>query len=67
MGAVAPGFIATEMVLKAMQAEAREKMEKMIPVGRMGQPAEIAHAVKFIVENDYLSGETIDVTGALRL
>lgn len=67
VGAVAPGFIATEMVLKAMQAEAREKMEKMIPVGRMGQPAEIAHAVKFIVENDYLSGETIDVTGALRL
>ena len=67
VAAIAPGFIATEMVLKAMQAEAREKMEKMIPVGRMGRPDEIAHAVQFIVENDYLTGETIDITGALRL
>jgi len=65
--AVAPGFIGTEMVLKSMQQEAREKMEKMIPIGRIGRPDEIAHTVKYIVENEYLSGETIDVTGGMRL
>ncbi len=67
VGAVAPGFIGTEMVLKSMQQEAREKMEKMIPIGRIGRPDEIAHTVQYIVENDYLSGETIDVTGGMRL
>jgi len=65
--AVAPGFIGTEMVLAAMKQEAREKMEKMIPVGRIGVPDEIAHACQFLVENDYVSGEVVEVTGALRL
>lgn len=64
--AIAPGFIATEMV-NAMKPEAREKLAANIPAQRMGDPDEIAHAVQFILENDYINGRCIDVDGALRL
>ncbi|MDJ0939939.1 MAG: SDR family oxidoreductase [Woeseiaceae bacterium] len=63
---VAPGFIGTEMVM-AMKPEARDKLTSMIPAGRVGNPDEIAHAVQFILENDYVSGRCIEVDGALRL
>ena len=63
---IAPGFIATEMVA-AMKPEAREKLTAHIPAGRMGEPDEIARAVQFIFENDYVSGRCIEVDGALRL
>jgi len=63
---VAPGFIGTEMVM-SMKPEAREKLTGMIPAGRVGDPDEIAHAVQFVVENDYVSGRCIEVDGALRM
>ena len=63
---IAPGFIGTEMVM-AMKPEAREKLTAHIPAKRIGDPDEIAHAVQFIFENDYISGRCIDVDGALRL
>ncbi len=63
---IAPGFIGTEMVM-SMKPEAREKLTKGIPSGRVGDPDEIAHAVQFILENDYVNGRCIEVDGALRL
>ena len=63
---IAPGFIATEMVM-AMKPEAREKLTKAIPVTRMGEPDEIAQTVQFILENDYVSGRCFDIDGGLRL
>ena len=65
-GSVAPGFINTEMVA-SMKAEAREKLTSVIPLKRMGEPDEIAAAVEFIFQNDYVSGRLIEVDGALRL
>ncbi len=65
-GAVAPGFINTEMVA-AMPDNAKEKIAGMVPLKRMGEPDEIAQAVQFIFENDYFSGRLIEVDGALRL
>ncbi len=63
---VAPGFIGTEMVM-SMKPEARERIAGMVPARRVGDPDEIASAVQFIFENDYLSGRCIEVDGALRL
>ena len=63
---IAPGFIATEMVM-AMKPEAREKLTKPIPAGRIGDPDEIASTVLFILENDYVNGRCIEVDGGLRL
>jgi 3-oxoacyl-[acyl-carrier protein] reductase len=65
-GAVAPGFIGTEMVM-SMKPEALEKMSRSIPAQRVGEPEEIASTVAFILENEYFSGRTIEVDGALRL
>ena len=63
---IAPGFIETEMTA-SMKPEALEKMTAGIPLKRMGKPEEIASAVAFIFENDYVSGRMIEVDGALRL
>ena len=64
--AIAPGFIATEMVA-GMKPEALEKMSSGIPLKRLGEPSEVAHAAKFIMENDYLSGRVVELDVALRL
>jgi 3-oxoacyl-[acyl-carrier protein] reductase len=63
---IAPGFISTELVM-SMKPEAREKMTRPIPAGRLGEPDEIAHTVQFIFENDYVNGRCLEVDGALRL
>ncbi len=64
--AVAPGVIETDMTA-AMKPEALERLEKMVPVGRLGQAVEIASTVKFIIENDYVNGRVIEVDGGIRL
>jgi 3-oxoacyl-[acyl-carrier protein] reductase len=63
---IAPGFIGTEMVM-AMKPEARDKLTAGIPLGRIGDPDEIAATVQFIFENDYVNGRCLDVDGGLRL
>lgn len=65
-GAVAPGFIATDMVA-AMPQEVLDKITAGIPMKRLGQPEEIAHSVRYIIENDYFSGSVVECNGALRL
>ncbi len=64
--AVAPGVIETEMTA-AMKPEALERMEKMVPVGRLGKPEEVAKTVMFAVENDYINGRILEVDGGIRL
>lgn len=63
---VAPGFIETEMVA-SMKPEALQKMTAGIPLQRMGKPAEIAHSVAYIFENDYYTGRILELDGGLRL
>src|SRR5690554_6199 len=63
---IAPGFIATEMV-SGMKPEALEKMEKMIPLRRLGQPEEIAMTAVYIAENDYFTGRIIEMDGGIRI
>lgn len=63
---IAPGFIGTEMVM-GMKPEARERIERSVPAGRLGDPDEIAQTVQFIFENDYINGRCLEVDGGLRL
>lgn len=65
-GAVAPGFIATDMVA-AMPEEVLGKITAGVPLKRLGKPEEIAHSVRYIVENDYFSGSVVECDGALRI
>jgi 3-oxoacyl-[acyl-carrier protein] reductase len=65
-GAVAPGFIGTDMVA-AMRPEVLQKLLAPVPLGRLGEAAEIASTVRFIFENDFFTGRCIDLDGGLRL
>ena len=66
VGAVAPGFTHTA-ILDSLRPEMLEKMVAPVPVGRLGRPDEIAHAVRFIFENDFFTGRVLEVDGGLRL
>jgi 3-oxoacyl-[acyl-carrier protein] reductase len=66
VGAIAPGFTRTE-ILDAMKPEMIEKMVQAVPLKRMAEAAEMAHAAIFIAENDYFSGRVIEVDGAQRI
>lgn len=65
-GAVAPGFTRTG-ILDAMRPELIERAVAAVPLRRMAEPAEIAHAAVFIAENDYFSGRVIEVDGGQRI
>jgi 3-oxoacyl-[acyl-carrier protein] reductase len=66
VGAVAPGFTRTPMV-ESMKPEALAKMTAPIPLGRLGEPEEIAHAVGFVFENDLFTGRCVEVDAGLRI
>ena len=66
VGSIAPGFTHTE-ILSSMRPEVLDKLTAPVPLKRLGQPEEIAHAVLFIFENDFFTGRCLDVDGGLRL
>jgi len=68
VNAVAPGFIETAMTEKIPEAAA-EKMKASIPMGRVGQPEEIAKVVLFLASDlaSYVTGEVIKIDGGLAM
>lgn len=64
VNAVSPGYIATEMV-RAVREDILKQIVAQIPVGRLGEPEEIARAVLFLVadEASFITGETLSVNG----
>ena len=63
--AVSPGIIGTPMVLKGMKPEILERFKKMIPVGRLGTPEDIAHTIRYIIENGFLNATVVEPSGGL--
>lgn len=63
--AIAPGYTGTDMTA-SLREDVRERIVSRIPSGRMANPAEISHALRFIIENDYINGRVIEVDGGLR-
>ena len=61
---VAPGYIATDMVM-AVPEKVREGIIAQIPVGRLGEPDEIARCVAFLVSDEasFITGSTISANG----
>ena len=65
VNAVAPGFIETDMTRK-LPEEIREGACKQIPLGRFGQPEDVAKAVAFLAaEGSYLTGQVLAVDGGM--
>ena len=65
--AIAPGFMDTESTHTAVTQDALDHVKKETPVKRLGNAEDIAHAVKFSIENDYFSGKIIEVDGGLTI
>jgi 3-oxoacyl-[acyl-carrier protein] reductase len=65
-GAIAPGFIETPMTA-TMKPEAIDRALSMVPLRRWGQPEEIAHSARYIIENDFFSGRVVEIDGGVRL
>ena len=63
---IAPGFIDTDMTRSLKDAQ-RETLNGQIPLGRLGQPADIAAAVAFLSSEGgaYITGETLNVNGGM--
>lgn len=64
VNAISPGYIATEMVM-AVDEAIREKIIAQIPVGRLGEPGEIARVVEFLASPDagFITGSNISANG----
>lgn len=65
--AIAPGYIDTDMV-KELANDLRERIQSMIPLGRLGTPYDIAGMVAFLCgeEATYITGQVIGIDGGLR-
>ena len=65
VNAIAPGYINTEMV-QAVPKDVLEKIIAQIPVGRLGEPDDIARCVAFLAADsaDFITGSTLTVNGA---
>ncbi|MGU3496804.1 acetoacetyl-CoA reductase [Xanthobacteraceae bacterium A53D] len=65
VNAIAPGYVATEMV-KAVPEDTLKKIIATIPVGRLGEPEDIARCVAFLVADDagFITGSTLTANGA---
>ena len=63
---VAPGFIDTDMT-RALADAQRDTLQSQIPLGRLGEPDDIAATVGFLASDagQYITGETIHVNGGL--
>ena len=68
VNAVAPGFIQTSMT-ERLSAEVREKLSSQIPLGKIGNPDDVANAVLFLVseKSSYITGEVIKVDGGMAM
>lgn len=63
---IAPGFIETDMTAQLL-AQRGEALTKTIPLKRIGTVHDVVNAVKFVVENDYMTGQVVTVDGGLSL
>ena len=64
--AVAPGFIKTKMT-EVLSQEAKDKMAQMIPLQALGEPEDVAKAIRFLASDEasYITGQTLAVSGGM--
>lgn len=62
---IAPGFVGTETLRGILAAPTLEKLAQQIPLGRIGEPAEVGRVVAFLASEaaSYLNGAVLDVSG----
>jgi 3-oxoacyl-[acyl-carrier protein] reductase len=65
--AVSPGIIATDMTAVELSVTRKDDLMKTIPLGRIGMPDDVAHAVAFLAgpKAGYITGQVVRVNGGL--
>jgi NAD(P)-dependent dehydrogenase (short-subunit alcohol dehydrogenase family) len=63
VNAVCPGYVETGMVNKEALGEFYDGLLAQHPVGRLGRPDEIAHAIVFLCENEFMTGSSLIIDG----
>lgn len=68
VNAVAPGFIDTAMT-RDLNQEVKDALLQQIPLGRLGEPAEVAEAVRFLASDaaGYITGQVFHVNGGMHM
>ena len=68
VNAVAPGFINTAMT-QGLGEDVKEMLSKQIPLGRLGEPGDIAEAVRFLASDaaSYITGQVLHVNGGMHM
>lgn len=68
VNAVAPGFIDTVMT-RALSQDVRDTLTRQIPLGRLGEPADVAAAVRFLASDaaGYVTGHVLHVNGGMHM
>ena len=65
VNAVAPGVIDTPFYERYSTPERLQKFRENTPLNRIGEAEHIAHAIRFLVENTFVTGESVDVNGGI--
>ncbi|MBN1460905.1 MAG: SDR family oxidoreductase [Armatimonadetes bacterium] len=63
--AIAPGYVRGEMT-NAVPEKTLQRIIDRTPLGRLADEEEISHALRFVIENDFITGRVIEVDGGLR-
>jgi NAD(P)-dependent dehydrogenase (short-subunit alcohol dehydrogenase family) len=61
--AIAPDYIETEVMEARWGRDKMREFAASVPIGRAGQPEEVAQAVLFLVNSGFITGETLFITG----
>ena len=66
VNAVAPGFIDSDMT-EVLSDKVKDTMKGQIPMKRFGQPEEVATVVKFLAEQEYMTGQVLSIDGGMAM
>ena len=65
--ALAPGFIDTNSTYKALTNSKLKNIKQQIPLKELGNTKDISEAVKFLIQNDFMNGKTLNIDGGLTI
>ena len=67
VNAIAPGVIDTPFHEKVTAPEKMKEFKESIPLNILGEPRHIAEAVQFLINNEFMTGATLDINGGVSM